>query len=292
MANDDRAEHKMGWLRDYPDMRDYLRTSTAVKPVYEKIGLYKSDDTAWSVSVDLREWCSPVKAQGSLGSCTAHAGASLIEYLERKVYGRHIDASRLFLYKVARNLVHMAGDTGCYLRTTMGAMKLFGVPPEEYWPYDIDGFDKEPSSFCYSFAQNYQALNYVRLDGPGLDRASLLGHIKAGLLAGLPSIFGFSVYMSVGQADKDGKIPFPVPGDRLRGCHAVMAVGYDDRMAIKNNAGDTVTMGAILIKNSWGVNWGDKGYGWLPYEYVLNGLAVDWWELIDAEWADIWEFTL
>lgn len=28
------------------------------------------------------------------------------------------------------------------------------------------------------------------------------------------------------------------------------------------------------------------GYGWLPYEYVRHGLAVDWWSLIKASWID------
>jgi hypothetical protein len=75
--------------------------------------------------------------------------------LKKKAFGRHIDASRLFLYKVTRNLLHLRGDTGAYLRSTMGAMRLFGVPPEEYWEYDISQFDKEPPAFCYAFASNY-----------------------------------------------------------------------------------------------------------------------------------------
>ncbi len=44
------------------------------------------------------------------------------------------------------------GDTGSFLRTTMGALSLFGVPPEEYWAYDVADFDKEPTAFCYAFA--------------------------------------------------------------------------------------------------------------------------------------------
>jgi len=145
----------MGWIPDYPDFRDYTERTEEVKSVLGPAGEVKAK--AFAASVDLREWCSPVEDQGGLGSCTAHAGVGMIEYYERKSFRRHIDASRLFLYKVTRNLMKVKGDTGAYLRTTMGAMALFGAPPEDYWPYKEGEkeFDKEPSSFCYAFAQNY-----------------------------------------------------------------------------------------------------------------------------------------
>jgi C1A family cysteine protease len=104
-------------------------------------------------------------------------------------------------------------------------------------------------------------------------------------------MFGFSVYSSIDQAGKTGKIPFPVKGEKLLGGHAVMAVGYDDRMKIQNESpGGPETTGAVLIRNSWGTKWGDRGYGWLPYEYVLRELALDWWSLVKAEWIDTGEF--
>jgi len=75
------------------------------------------------------------------------------------------------------------------------------------------------------------------------------------------------------------------------GGHAVVAVGYDDNMKIKNtNPGDVETTGAFLIRNSWGTRWGDGGYGWLPYDYVLRRLAVDWWSLLKNEWIDTGTF--
>ncbi len=163
--------------------------------------------------MDLREWCPPVKDQGNLGSCTAHAGTGVLEYYERRAFGSHIEASRLFLYKVTRNLMKLKGDTGATLRTTMGAMVLFGVPPEEFWTYaeDDDGFDREPPAFCYAFAQNFQTITYFRHDPPGIRADGVLERIKSGLAAGHPAMFGFTVYNSIEQAEGTGRIPFPDP---------------------------------------------------------------------------------
>jgi hypothetical protein len=120
-----------------------------------------------------------------------------------------------------------------------------------------------------------------------------LAAIKANLAAGLPAEFGFTVYSSIRQADARGAIPFPAPGKDIEGGHAIDAVGYDDSIKIKNgNKGGIETTGAFLIRNSWGAGWGDKGYGWLPYEYLLKGLAVDWWSILKNEWVSTKQFGL
>lgn len=217
----------------------------------------------------------------------------MVEYFERRAFGKHIDGSRLFLYKATRDLMKQTGDTGAYLRTTMEALVTFGIPPEEYWPYVVANFDTEPTAFLYSFAGNYKALNYYRLDPSGTAKPALLAAIKTNLASGLPSMFGFTVYSSYTQASvaNKGAIPYPTIGEKVMGGHAIMAVGYDDSLVIKNtNGGATATTGALLIRNSWGTGWGDAGYGWLPYEYVLKGLAVDWWTLISANWVNTGKF--
>ena len=56
------------------------------------------------------------------------------------------------------------GDSGAYIRTTLGAIRMFGVPPEEYWPYtDRDPeFDLEPPTLVTAMAQNWQSVKQFR----------------------------------------------------------------------------------------------------------------------------------
>jgi len=291
--NEIEENNGFGWVRDLPDFRDYSPEHEKIKPLLQKLNVL-SNPVALPVKIDLKAWCAPIENQAALGSCTANAAVGMIEFYEKKAYGVWLDASRLFLYKATRNLLGWTGDTGAYLRTTMGAMALFGVPPEKYWPYKIASFDVEPTAFLYAFAQSFQAINYYRLDPLGTTPANLLNQIKTNLAGNLPSMFGFTVYDSISQANGvgKGKIPFPCPTDKVAGGHAIMAIGYDDTMVIKNaNCGKTTT-GALLIRNSWGTSWGEGGYGWLPYEYVLKGLAVDWWTLISEKYVETTKFGI
>lgn len=296
---ENKIPYTFGWIHEFPDIRDYSTRHEHIAPLLKQIKVGPSGTKSKIPgSVDLRKWCSPVENQKNLGSCTANAGVGLIEYFERRAFGKHIDASRLFLYKTTRNLLRTTGDTGAFLRTTMGAMVLFGVPPESYWPYTDnpgagpDGFDREPPAFCYAFGASYKPILYYKLDPPSSPPAQVLDTIKTHLVAGFPSIFGFTVYSSIRQENTGGKIPFPCANEEILGGHAIMAVGYDDAVKIKNDDCKTETKGALLIRNSWGTDWGDKGYGWLPYEYVTNGLAVDWWTLIKQSYVDTGEFGL
>ncbi len=283
---------------------EYLKPVEIHLPINQKIFNKINSDNQKSLfylpgTVDLSWWCPPVRDQGSLNSCAAFAGVTLLEYLARR--SQHPSASTslspLFLYKTARNLMNVTEDTGSSVRETMRAMALFGGIPEKYWPYQEDLYNEEPPAFCFSYGQNNQSLKYFRLDVPDSSKRQisndlLLFKIKAVLVAGFPCIFGLTLYDSV-YTDynlEKGYIPSPVNTDSVVvGGHVVLAVGYDDYKYISKREEQP---GAILIRNSWGDTWGCGGYGWLPYSYVLKGLTADWWSLLKSEWFEAGNFGL
>ncbi len=95
-------------------------------------------------------------------------------------------------------------------------------------------------------------------------------------------MFGFTVY---NFGNSKGEFEFPQAGQAVLGGHAVVAVGYDDARKIGKHKG------ALKIRNSWGKQWGEEGYGWLPYRYVEAGLAVDFWGLFKQKCVDTGKFN-
>lgn len=287
-----------GWIPPLPDLRDYTVETPVILEMIQKLNINLDESVPRGIptKVDLRPWCSPVENQGRLGSCTANAAAGVVEYYEIRAFHKYIDASRLFIYKATRDLMGVKGDTGAWLRTTMGALALCGVPPEKYWPYTDKkpDFDREPPAFVYAVADNYEALRYFCYDpiGRRISPSNVLRWVKIFLAAGIPSMFGFFGFSSFSYSNVRGGIPFPCPGERAKWGHAVVAVGYDDNIKITNTRCNKTTTGALLIRNSWGVAWGDHGYGWLPYEYVLHRYARDFWSLLRMEWVNTGQFGL
>jgi C1A family cysteine protease len=247
---------RYGWIRDLPDHRD-LHYSASL-----------ATGGRLPESVDLRPRCPPVYDQGELGSCTANAIAGILEFDEIRAHQvSPWTPSRLFIYYNERALEGTAGsDSGAQLRDGIKVVVKQGVCPELEWPYDVSRFAEAPPQRAYQHALMDRISSYLRL------RQSLV-QLRACLAAGFPFVFGFTVFegMEVPAVARTGDVPLPQPDESPLGGHAVAAVGYDDRLQ------------AFVFRNSWGVGWGNAGYGHLPYAYVVDpGLAADFWTIRSA----------
>jgi C1A family cysteine protease len=270
----------LGWLPSLPDFRDYALGSAAADELLAQLREGGATSSPRGASVDLREYFLDVYDQLDLQASPAHACASLVEYFERRANGRLLRPSRLFVYQNALRLSGVAGDVGTDLRTTLKAIVRCGIPPERYWPYEVDRLAMQPDAFLYSYVEPYRAIRYVRLDGREASGAETLEAVKAFLAAGFPSAFGFPVPNALSS---DPDISYRPTFDSIVGGQAVVAVGYDDRWLRGSR-------GALLVRSSWGTAWGEGGYGWLPYAYVEERLASDFWTLFHADWTASGEF--
>jgi len=302
-----------GRKRDFNDPRDYTPDSTDIQLEFKKAELAKKSmrrvkDTAsvnadkLPLTVDQSKFCTPIENQGNIGSCTANAGAGLYEYMEMRATGKFLDASRLFLYKATRLLMGQEGigDSGAYIRTTLKAIRMFGLPPEELYPYTDDPkkFDAYPQAHVWTAGQNYKSVKQMRLDF-SKDAELNINRIKEYVAKGFASEIGFTVFSSYSQAEKNGGVfPYPYGNENIEGGHAVLIVGYDDNKVSTNIKDPTnkELKGAFKIRNSWGTTWGDQGYGWIPYDYFRlksNGdvLADDVWTITKFDWLETGAFA-
>ena len=242
--------NKYGWKPSLPDNRDLI---------------CNYDETDYIPSVDLRKKCGKIYNQGKLGSCTANAILSAYKYDEINQHGKvYYEPSRLFLYYNERSMEGTTEyDNGASIRDGIKSLNKVGVCSEDKWPYNIDYFRYKPTSDCYKEAQGHESLQYKRLNQD-------IEQFKECLKSGYPFVFGFSVYESfeTEEVSKTGIMPMPSESEKVLGGHAVMCVGYDENKKM------------FIIMNSWGEEWGEDGYFYMPYDFISNiNYATDFWTI-------------
>lgn len=237
---------KYTWRPDLPDQRDHI---------------YSSALASLPPAVDLRAQCSPVEDQGQLGSCTANALAGALEFLTDKDGVPFKDMSRLFIYYNERRIEGtISQDAGAMIRDGVKSLKTYGSCDETLWPYAVSKFRLKPTAKAFKDALARRISEYSRI--------TTLYSMKACLAAGYPFVFGFTVYDAF-ESDavaRSGVLDMPAPGEKSVGGHAVLCVGYDDASS------------RVIVRNSWGAGWGQRGYFTMPYAYIAStNLADDMW---------------
>lgn len=230
----------------------------------ERDYIYRSDSTkVLREYVDLRQWDTIVESQYSLGSCSSNALTNAYELMVSQQYPEYLkQLSRLFIYyNTRKDYDSIEKDNGIYLRDGLKSLTKYGVCSEELWPYEIDKFDDTPTDNCYEDAKNRKILKYQRLISTY--------YISEVLNNNSPVVFGMEIYDSfMNLNESTSTVSLPSRKESSIGGHAMCMVGYD------------LTNRLFLAKNSFGSNWGDKGYCWIPFDYIKQ------------EGYDIWTFEI
>ena len=247
-------ERKFGWKKDLHDPRDFkFKVSAPTEP------------RVLPPLVDLRHQMPPVYDQLDLGSCTANALGAAYQFEDMKQGHPSFIPSRLFIYYNERVIENTVGeDGGAMIRTGIKTMVDAGVCPESMWKYITGRFTRKPCPDCYKTALENQVTEYLRIS------PHTIQGVKECLADGYPVVFGFTLYESMMTEDvkNSGMTTVPMLNEKPIGGHAVLAVGYDDSKQ------------CLIVRNSWGSDWGIRGYFYLPYWYITTpNAAADFWTI-------------
>lgn len=226
-------------------------------PSAKKYASKRFVNKALPAKVDLRKQLTDIEMQGGTNSCVANAVAGAYEYLMKQHLGDDAyDISRLFIYYNARYLeeTEEITDDGAYVSLAIESLKEYGACSEETWEFEEEIVDDEPSEEAYEEAKGFlvEEVEHIPLE---------LDAWKSALAEGYPIIFGISTFKSFDSHRKPGLVPTPTKKEVAReehGGHAMLCVGYSDKDEV------------FIVRNSWGTDWGDKGYCYISYKYMLN----------------------
>jgi len=245
--------------------RKYDRNVPAALPAHRMLSRVSA---ALPPVVDLREWCGPVKDQGSEGSCTAHAGTSAVELIFRKYLGKSPIFSPQYTY--AKELIAQGDfptDDGSDGVTLCGTLIASGCCELDLFPY-VPGQITEPTPDQDANAAEYRMGAYHGLTTSAV-ALSVLGDPTP-----WPVEIGFTVYESFesDETAETGVISIPKSGERVLGGHEMVVVGYD--IGATATLRPASSLPSVLIQNSWSTDWGIDGFAWMPLP-ILDAQDTD-----------------
>ena len=249
--------YKLTYKFQEKDNRDYTHT-TIPHPTNNKLelttivkkGINNVKPSKTSPTVFLITNLPPILNQGNYGTCVTNA----FSFTVSKQTNNRILLSRLFLYNICRNIDYtpLNQDNGTTIRTACRAISSYGVCKENVYPYSSYNFRSLPSLTAFQNSKRFKNFTYLFINQD-------LTSIKNSLISyNSPIIFGIMVYSSF-MSSTNGNIPLPnTKIETLLGGHCIAIVGYND------------TTQMFKCANSWGTGWGENGYFYLPYAYVLD----------------------
>lgn len=238
-----------GWLPTPPDFLIKINDTALIDPNIVDSLDFKYDSSIVKKAFSLREYAPPVMSQGELGSCVAwassYAGLTIIKRIENNNINFE-PFSPLNLYVRYKKIFHESPcKDGAYLPVALNILKKKGCNLFKNFPNSCEGNVSEKMEFKDKL-YNFDRINLIEVI-----------KIKSAITAKMPVVIGIHCYSGDDwkKAVLDDGVWSGYYSGTVNGGHAMCLIGYND-----NKGG-----GSFEIMNSWGEDWGDKGFFWIKY---------------------------
>ena len=235
----------------------------------EEAGIIRGPATALPTSKDLRQKWWDIRNQGGTGACVGFATADSVlrwQFAQAGKLGKTSTSDRdklspRFTWMSSKETDHytsypttMIERTGTWLKAALEVSRKFGAvresdlqfQPEKLWDGSQSGFFSNAAQFKI---RSYYNLSHRLLQSwPGTLRKWRRWIANIG-----PILTRLDVDDTWNNVTANGKLNTYKP-NTTRGGHAVALVGY--------------TRDRFIVRNSWGLTWGDKGYGYASLAYT------------------------
>ncbi len=250
-----------------------------ISPIDERDYIYKSIIKLQELpsKYDREIECSPIRDQSEYGFCYAFTGAAMKEQQEWKEWPNIKPIlSPLFLAKYCKDIDGVPDTEGSYLRVVMEVLSNIGICNESNYLYNsYVRFLKFPevSTKLLQEASKYKIKSYARCDSLEEVKNAIYNN---GLIIGGVLVCDNFTTPENGFVDN--------PEGSILGLHAINIVGWDDNLKYTYKNGKT-RKGFLKCRNSWGIEYGNNGYFYLPYDFYYG--KSDTFEYFFETWSSI-----
>jgi len=255
----------LGALPPTPDVENEIAKYALAMPM-------EAAAVALPASINHAKQMSPIKNQGSRGTCVAQTLTAVHEFY-RKVSGDPQDFSEQFLYHETKQIDGSPNSCGTWQVKAATVLSSLGQCREMVWTYNpmppCNDNGVEPAN-ARTDAAAFR-LQTVILNSRDVNA------IKSALAGG--SVLGFSIpvydsWFRSPYTKQTGRINTRIGNEPSVGGHAMCLIGYEDDASTPGG-------GFFVLRNSWGTSWGAQcpygaGNGTIPYAYIAN----DCWEAV------------
>ena len=211
-------------------------------------------------TVDLRNFFAPIRNQQHLGSCSSFATVAMYEAMMNRngVEGENMmSPAYLFYYS---NILTGRPSGGSNYFEQLEVLGKHGVCYDELYTYDADSSFPPPSAEAEKDAETHRVIAAKQIPLLTELTADTLKHnhrlITSALSEGYPVGISLKLYDNFGKNGAFILHPDDASDAKEDGRHAMVVVGYSEANSF------------YIVRNSWGADFGEEGYCYIPMAYI------------------------